>query len=149
MNTYDIAGSFKKTFDTKINVLSLDYLYSSSQRKVVRKCSKDLLLNVLPYSMQRDSNLSDNRVFNVQLDYFLPFTGESKFETGLKTVIRNVDMNYKFLDFDSTSNDYILNTFVSNEFVYDENIIAGYASYSGEIDDFAYHAGVRADIQKF
>ena len=148
MNTYDIAGSFKKTFDSKKHVLSLDYLYSSSQRQGSQEMLQRLTPNDLPYSMQRDSNLSDNRVFNVQLDYVLPFTGESKFETGLKTVIRNVDMNYKFLDFDSTSNDYILNTFVSNEFVYDENIIAGYASYSGEIDDFAYQAGVRAEYTK-
>jgi outer membrane receptor protein involved in Fe transport len=147
-NTYDIAGSFRKTFENKKHTLSLDYLYSTS----IRDGSQDMIQRYIkdgtPYLLQRDSNLSDNRVLNIQLDYVKPFTGESKFEAGLKTSIRKVDMNYKFLYFDSTANNYLLNKFISNEFVYNENIIAGYASYSWEIDNFAYQAGVRTEYTK-
>jgi outer membrane receptor protein involved in Fe transport len=148
MATYDLAASFRKTFDSKKHFLTLDFLYSNSSRDGSQQMLQKYSPDIDPYLLQRDSNLSNNNVLNIQLDYVKPFEGESKFETGMRASIRKVGMNYKFLNFDSSVNDYILNSNISNEFIYDENIVAAYLSFTDKIKDFAYQAGLRAEYTK-
>ncbi len=65
-------------------------------------------------------NDADNLEFTSQIDYVHPVGKSNKLEIGAKSVIRNID---SYSEYQSIAN-------ISNIFLYDQNVYAGYASYN-------------------
>lgn len=79
-----------------------------------------------------------------QFDYIKPWeTG--KFETGLKSNIRKFDNDYRYLRRDESSQEFVEDPAVSNRFLYQDQIHAGYAVYSSKRSKFEYALGLRGE----
>jgi outer membrane receptor protein involved in Fe transport len=103
-----------------------------------------LPLTINPYE-ELDTRNSSMYRFNSQLDYVLPFTKDSKFETGYKGEIRSSDNLFNADSLNHTTNNYDLMLNYSNEYVYKEQIYALYAQYSNTFGDFGFKAGLRGE----
>lgn len=81
----------------------------------------------------------------IQADYIEPL-GTGKFETGLKSTIREFDNDFIYQRFDENSQDFVEDASVSNRFLYQDQIHAGYLIYSNSKPKFEYGLGLRGEF---
>jgi iron complex outermembrane receptor protein len=106
---------------------------------------------LLPNSpqLQRNDGGGKNQMVNFQFDFTNPLSDSSKFEWGVKS---NYSQNRTGLDvsvFDYTANEYIQDTFLTNDFKITNFINAAYVNYSGYLFGIGYQAGVRFEQTNF
>jgi outer membrane receptor protein involved in Fe transport len=80
-----------------------------------------------------------------QIDYVDPITATSKLEAGLRTTARTFNNEIITQGKDFTTGLYVVDSALSNQYHYTEQINAGYVNYSGTIKNFGYQAGLRAE----
>ena len=82
-------------------------------------------------SRRRNDNLSFNQEITLQADYQTPLGATQLVELGGKQIIRNVSSDYQYF-FSAGLNPYQVdpNGSLSNIFNYDQNVTAGYLSYT-------------------
>ena len=85
---------------------------------------------------------SDGRV---KTDYSLTFNSKSKFESGAQFTyyIRNFDTQNKIYDW--FADEWITTANYTNQFDFRNNVYSVYATYSNEIWDLAFQAGLRSE----
>ncbi|MEN2283105.1 TonB-dependent receptor [Algoriphagus sp. SE2] len=81
----------------------------------------------------------------VQADYIKPLENGT-FETGLKSNIREFDNDFQYQRLDEGSQDFVTDPTVSNRFLYQDQIHAGYLLYSGSKSKFEYGFGLRGEF---
>ncbi len=92
---------------------------------------------------ERIFNDGNNVEHTAQIDYTHPFKGGKKIETGIKTVIRDIDSDYRYSRLDNNIGDFILDEARSNVFNYHQDVLAGYMQYSFPIGKFQFIGGLR------
>lgn len=80
----------------------------------------------------------------VQADYIRPLENGT-FETGLKSNFREFDNDFNYQRFDEGSQSFVTDPAVSNRFVYQDQIHAGYLIFSGKKSKFEYGLGLRGE----
>jgi 5-hydroxyisourate hydrolase-like protein (transthyretin family) len=86
---------------------------------------------------------------NIQTDYAKPLGKETKLESGLKYNYRNTDADNFYFNQDNSSGAYLIDTSLSDEFLFKENIGAAYAIFSDEGGNFTYNIGLRGEFWKY
>lgn len=81
----------------------------------------------------------------LQADYIKPLEN-GKFETGLKSIFRKFDNDYQYLRFDESEGGFVEDPRVSNRFLYEDQVLAGYAVYSKTKSKFEYALGLRGEM---
>ncbi|MBN8679863.1 MAG: TonB-dependent receptor [Chitinophagales bacterium] len=81
---------------------------------------------------------------SLKSDYVLPLPGKAKLEAGVKASIVDADNDLQFFD-QSVPGTSVYDSTISNHFIYQENINAGYVNYSQEWAKFSVQAGLRAE----
>jgi outer membrane receptor protein involved in Fe transport len=81
----------------------------------------------------------------IQADYIRPVE-IGKFEAGLKSTIREFDNDFIYQTFDENSQSFVTDSNVSNRFLYQDQIHAGYALFSGSKPKFEYGVGLRGEF---
>lgn len=94
----------------------------------------------------RTDNSQDTKIYTAQVDYVLPIGKSSSFETGIKT--SKIKSNSAIAQFDIDNGGETLDTSNSNDFDYDENIVAGYSNYSKSWEKLSLVAGLRVENTK-
>ncbi|RFS19094.1 TonB-dependent receptor [Chitinophaga silvatica] len=84
-----------------------------------------------------------------QVDYVRPLTDKSKLEMGLRTNNRTFDNFTNTFGKQYPSGDYLLDTALSNNYHYREQINAAYISYTGAMKDFGYQVGLRGEQSNY
>ncbi|GEP91187.1 TonB-dependent receptor [Chitinophaga terrae (ex Kim and Jung 2007)] len=84
-----------------------------------------------------------------QLDYVKPLTEKSKIEMGLRTNNRTFDNFTNTYGKQYPSGEMLLDTALSNNYHYREQINAAYVSYTGALKDFGYQVGLRAEQSNY
>ncbi len=80
----------------------------------------------------------------LQADYNLPINENSRFEAGYRGSFREQDTDFSVNLFDVNTDTFTLDTNVSNNLIYTENINAVYVQYGSKIEDkFSYLLGLR------
>ncbi|MDG1278541.1 MAG: outer membrane beta-barrel family protein [Algoriphagus sp.] len=105
-------------------------------------------LQPLPENLTGQERAFTDEVRNitvVQADYIKPMENGT-FETGLKSNFRKFDNDFQYQRFDEGSQDFVTDPSVSNRFVYEDQIHAGYLIYSGNKSKFEYGVGVRGEF---
>jgi len=140
--------SYKKTFDRKGHEFKADFRYEA---KLEEESSIFRENYFTPERVQLDSFLNQNsaneegeRRGALQLDYIRPFGENGKFELGYRGSIRNIDNDYEVLE--EVDGSIIRNPDFSNNFIYDENIQALYATFGNKINKFSYQVGLRGEF---
>jgi hypothetical protein len=95
-------------------------------------------------SQQNQQGEGSNTFLTMQTDYTDPWTENMKIEAGLRAAVREfTSENHVFLYDDST------NVFVEvpdvNNYDYNDQVYAGYATLSGKVKKFQYQAGLRLE----
>jgi outer membrane receptor protein involved in Fe transport len=130
--TVDVSLNYQHLFKKPQQEFSILTLYSRNNR------TNDFYNNYLTatdfstYSRLKNENESYNQEITVQLDYQTPIGKTQMVEFGGKEIMRQVSSAYKYFSTDSTGNFVELNTAStpSNKFNYNQNITAGYLSYT-------------------
>jgi outer membrane receptor protein involved in Fe transport len=94
---------------------------------------------------QQTMNDEKQSNFEVELDYFHPFNGKAKLETGLKAQIREIDNDYA-VEEKNESGMWVNMPQFTNHFIYNENIYAAYMLFGNDIGKYSYQLGVRSEI---
>lgn len=151
-NNYKYTGitynlNYKGTIDTagqEINA-DVDYsIYGSGQDNLYN--NNYLNTSGDPYKAPyifRNSAPSTIKVFAAKVDYTYPFSKKMKLDVGLKSSVVNTDNNSAFENFldNSWQNDITR----SNQFLYKENINAGYLNLKREFTGTTIQIGLRAE----
>lgn len=97
-------------------------------------------------SLDRTKNINDsfNQEIAVQLDYQTPLGKTQMLEFGAKDIMRKVLSDYKYF-FDDGSGTFVPSgdKNLSNKFNYDQNISAGYVSYTLSVGNYSIKSGAR------
>lgn len=131
-NSFDWSTDYRKTFEKPSQEFSIsaqisrsltDNRYSLEQSSML---FPDLILE------ERSFNDGSNQELTFQADYVHPFS-KGNFETGVKSILRDIDSDfqYEILDFDS--GDYVMDLSRGNVFDYQQNVFAGYVSYNHKL----------------
>ncbi len=132
--------NFKHEFDVKTgHQINADFDYNQFD------ISNISYLNIFqappgsPESRSEQNVQQPIRLYVGQIDYTLPIDSTFKLETGLKSSFAEIDNQLDFLRAG------VLDPALSNDFLYEENINAGYLSLSKKAGRFDFSAGLRAE----
>jgi outer membrane receptor protein involved in Fe transport len=144
----DNALIFEHNFKEKGHLLR--FTASHSYRNQYKTQNIDIFSNTLdpqPENLTGQEQAFTDEVRNItllQADYIKPWeTG--KFEAGLKSTIRRFDNDYRYLRYDETNQSFVEDPEVSNQFLYQDQIHAGYAIYGSKSKKFEYALGLRGE----
>ncbi|MDZ7846008.1 MAG: outer membrane beta-barrel family protein [Owenweeksia sp.] len=95
--------------------------------------------------IQRVSNIEDEENFMLQTDYVRPLTEDRGFEVGSRLRFRNIRNDYMVEEQNDQGNFIELPDFTNN-FLYTENVYAGYGIYKDDIGEkITYQGGLRLE----
>lgn len=147
-NSVDVSLNYTRTFQKKGRELSFLTLYSTNNREnsFTNNLYEGNLEDIL--SRTRNINPSKNEEFTVQLDYVTPLDdkGSKILEYGAKNILRRAYSDFAYYLADGADGEYVEseNPALNNEFSYDQNVTAGYASYTTPLlKHYTLKAGVR------
>ena len=146
--TVDVSLNFTRTFEKPQQEFSILTLYSRNSRtndfvnSILDQNTNDFLNGI------KNENQSYNEEFTVQADYQAPIgDGKSQMmEFGGKNITRFVSSDYQYFTSSEADGSYIPveNTQLTNVFHYQQNISAGYLSYTlNFLKDYSLKAGTR------
>jgi len=95
--------------------------------------------------LQNNVTNTENSIFIGQMDYTHPLSERTKLETGIKSIIRNINNDFRSESYDYTLATYRDDSLLSNEFNYEEGQFSWYGIYSGGIKKFSYQVGTRLE----
>ncbi len=131
---------FKKD---KNRLLTLSYKYSySPNTQNIGNTITDTVNFYLPNYIQY--NNAGNKEHTIQVDYVHPFKTVN-LEAGAKTILRNNFSNFETSDYNDVTKDYEVNSSLTNDFNYDQNIYSIYNSYSAKWGKWNTKAGLRLE----
>jgi ferric enterobactin receptor len=139
---FDWVADYKRTYDKK----GKEFTAGTQVTRGVslNRFNVEQLAEGLPIELaERSGNTGLNTEITLQMDYVHPLA-KGNFETGAKTVLRNINsrFTYEFRDFGS--GEFIEDVNRSNQFIYDQNVLATYVSYNHKFNkDWEMKTGLR------
>jgi len=144
----DVNLGYTKTLPRKGQELSLLALYA------IRRGSEDYDLDQQrePRGLDyRETSFNDsrNREASVQLDYVHPLDSVRTLETGVKSILRRAGSNYLIRADSLNGRGFVGIPSRSNEFRYDQDVYAGYATYGFAVGKkVSFKLGGRAEYTR-
>ncbi|MDP9081988.1 MAG: TonB-dependent receptor [Bacteroidota bacterium] len=92
---------------------------------------------------QHNTTTGTGKNWNIQVDYTLPLTN-GKLEAGVRSTINNSDNNFVSDTLNNTGG-YDYNPYLSNRFIYKENVNAAYTNYQHQFGNFGLQVGLRLE----
>ncbi|GAA0880014.1 outer membrane beta-barrel family protein [Algoriphagus jejuensis] len=148
-NSIDVSLNYTRTFEKKGRELSLLTLYSTNDRE---NSFTNTLYDQIDledvFSRTKNVNPSKNEEFTVQLDYVTPVDdkGNKILEYGAKNILRKAYSDFSYYLADGSEGEFVEleDPSLSNEFSYDQNVTAGYVSFTTPIlKNYTLKGGVR------
>ena len=140
----EVSANFniKHTFDSLGREMSFDvdsYSFDTDNQQSFQVSSTGEV------NANQENNISRNfDIKSAKLDYTHPLSKKAKFEAGAKTSYVNSGNDIKFYNFVGSTRTLDMN--ITNDFQYDENINAAYASFNQEVKGgINYQVGLRVE----
>ncbi|GGG45472.1 TonB-dependent receptor domain-containing protein [Bizionia arctica] len=134
------ALNFNKDFDTNGHKLTMDFQYEDNKED---EYSEILLEGI---NTEKASTLEDQTRILLQADYVLPIGESSQFEFGYRGNFNDQDTDYTIETIDEDTDEFVVNTNLSNFLNYREYINAAYSQYGSKIGSkFSYLLGLRLE----
>lgn len=138
--------NYTATFKSPQQKLEFDANYTHFNDHLINDYKQESLLQPSNSpSLQYNSDLRNNHVLNVQVDYTHPFKNKAKMELGAKGGYRFIDNDFKFQNYNYTTQDYETDLGITNHFQYAEQVYAVYGTYGQKIKKFSFQAGLRLE----
>jgi outer membrane receptor protein involved in Fe transport len=160
LNTRDTRGTeddgvvdynlgYRRTFDQKGREWTADLTYmqrtSDEQDDITQHTTLEDGMPVDKVNRQRTISDDRSRRIVAQTDYVHPISEDSRLEAGFRSSFQLLDNDNKFFGYAPETNQWLLNSNVTNHFVYDEQVHAVYSNYSNKIRDVSFQLGLRAE----
>jgi len=126
---FDWSTDYRRTFKKEGQEFSAAFLLNgnvSNLESDIASSSSSIGFDFL----EAQENIGDNKEYTTQVDYVHPFTKAVKLEIGGKSVIRRIDSDYQFEQFDDADDSFKVDPTRTNEFKYQQDVYAGYASFT-------------------
>jgi ferric enterobactin receptor len=127
-NSIDLNLDYVKTFKPQ-QEFSISTQYSQNNLTNNFDANVFNTSNLLA-NRQKNINLNTNKEYTIQSDYATPISTNQLFEIGIKSISRQVNSNYQYQLASSTSEYTIDPKRPSGALDYNQNIAAGYLSYT-------------------
>lgn len=146
---YGGTMGFKHNFTKQGHEITADVNFNSSNNTGVRNTFTqyfDAFGNAKgPLSEQISLNDGKTKRLIAQTDYTNPLSENVKIEAGLRVSVQNYSStNENFLS-DNTSHDLIPLTALNSKYKFDDEVYAGYVTYSQQINNFSFQIGSRIE----
>lgn len=145
--SYTLNTNFRHRFDSAGKELTIDLDYSNYERNYEQffrnaplsangnpSRSADTLSGTLPAILM---------IFTFKADYIHPLKENKKIEAGIKSSSITNDNDLTL--YNRNGHGPVLNTSLSNHFIYKENINAFYVNFSHELEKWSYQVGIRGE----
>ncbi len=147
---YDLNVNFKHQFKKANQELTIDATFNGNnenEEEAFQNAYLDWLNNnsVRYYQRQRTENLSQNSNFVASIDYTHPFKKNYSLETGVKYTARHNDNDFTNFNYDPLTGEYTVNSYLTNRFVYHEQVYGAYAQMAKSYNKFGYKLGMRVE----
>lgn len=141
---FDAALNYQLGFkNNKERLLTFSYKYGYNSNPQEDNVS---ITNRVNYTDPNYLQNNDNRSIEhtLQLDYVHPLK-KLTIETGIKGILRNNNSNFEYQNFDEAINGYQVDPSRTNKYTNLQDIIGAYNSYSYNLKDWGFKAGVRME----
>jgi hypothetical protein len=127
----------------KERLLTFSYRYSNSSNPQDNALvfSNRVNYNETNYIQTNDSRSKEQ---TIQLDYVHPVK-KLNIEGGLKGILRDNNSNFEYKNFDDATGSFILDPSRTNKYDNNQDIVGAYNSYSINLKDWGFKAGVRVE----
>ncbi len=148
-NSTDLSGSYKRTFDKDGRELTAEFNYSDGGR--TEYSDYDQFYGITQneselYIQQNTIQNRTNQIITGQMDYVNPLSKKFKIETGWKVIARNINNDFYSESYDTVSESIYPDSFLINDFNYEEQIYAGYGMGMYEFNKkWSFQGGLRAE----
>lgn len=145
---YSTNLNFKHIIDSTGRewTMDADYARYNANNMMMYRTSKFDLQNILRQTRNEDGmTASKIDIYSIKADLVYPINKNAKFEAGMKSsyVNSNNDMQFEFLVGDL--NNRVIDPTRSRDFLYKENVNAGYINYSKEFKKLSVQLGLRVE----
>ena len=124
-NSFDWTTDYKKTFPQKDRELSIAFQLNGNNQDNDLDYDQVNIQNAESFE-EEGRNDGTNREYTYQIDYTHPISKAVKLEVGGKSVIRRIDSDYSYTIISGST----AIPFLSDVFDYNQDVIAGYASFN-------------------
>ncbi|WP_026897139.1 TonB-dependent receptor domain-containing protein [Daejeonella oryzae] len=147
---YDLSLDFSRDFKKKGENLVANVSFGQDKEKDFQSFNQKFYT---PEGLTRDTTDSRNNYnneftssYNLQIDYTLPLTEKQKFETGIRTTIRDNDESQLSELFSPINNAFNRDYNLSNSFLLNDQVYALYTNYQNQLtNSFGFQVGLRAE----
>ena len=143
---YDIAANYTYKFKKPQQVFTADLSFSRDKDDEVTNTFDTYISPMVPEPVNRNEYTSEkDDAYIADLNYTHPFSKDAKLETGYRGSYKKRDNDYRVETFDYTNGQYSTDVNSSNNFIYKEQINAGYGIYTQSIGNFGFSLGARVE----
>lgn len=147
--SYSAGITYKKTYEDAKHYLSFDGSYSRNSMDDLTEYDERYydLDNILlgEALLQNIARPGDNSDVVASVDYIHPFKNGNKLEAGAKFTNELKDNTISSESFDTIADTFVNDVLISNQFIYDEDVMAAYLIWNSSIKKFGYQLGLRAE----
>ncbi|MDH5413353.1 MAG: TonB-dependent receptor, partial [Flavobacteriaceae bacterium] len=138
--TIQYSINYDKNFKTDGHKLTFDFQYEDSSEDENSIISED------GSDTEKVRTLEGQEEILLKTDYVLPIGENSQFEFGYRGNFNVLDTDYTLEN--NVNGEYELDTDLSNNLIYKENINAVYSQYGSKIKKFSYLLGLRMEASR-
>lgn len=146
-NIYSGSVDFKHTFDNEGHELTASAEYSGRtgglDNMVIENKTSSNFSDIISTSKYKTFQNRTKDILRLKIDYSLPINKKVKLESGIQSRIRNTPGDYILENY--IANEWVVDENLSNIFLYKRNIYSAYTSLSGEIFSLEYMLGIRGE----
>lgn len=147
---WNIGLNYLRLFTNKKQSLTGELSYSSSRENEDENKITNYIVPANTLDLLNLSNEQDNRrQINAQSDYVHPFGENAKLETGVKYNWRESRADNNYFEYDYNSGMYVIDSLLTDNFKFTENIAGIYGIYNNKINDFSFNIGLRGEYWKY
>lgn len=143
----DFTTDFDHKFKKKGEELTATLGYSIDKNDNFDNLNSDYDYFTIPEdfnSIQHNTTTGRQHNWIMQSDYTLPLN-HGKLEAGIRSTINNNNTNIVSDTLNTSTGSYDYNPFLSNDFIYKENVNAAYTNYQHDFGKFSLQVGLRLE----
>ncbi|MGM0506229.1 MAG: TonB-dependent receptor domain-containing protein [Bacteroidota bacterium] len=143
---YEVRAQYERQFDGQDHILQADLDYEFGWENEDALLNEEILLGSATPRDQRSFSEELYRDLRFDVDYEQPLGENARLEAGLRSTVDWIDNDYTVEEFRSgTWQPPEEPIGIADNFRYMENVNALYSTYSGNLGDMTFQAGLRAE----
>ena len=148
--TLEYSLNYDKKYKEKGHTLKIDVSFQSNDESESSFFNEGYYegetLSIPDILSQRSANEEGQRQWRGQIDYTRPFDKKIKLESGFLGTFREIKNDFLVETLHDGS--WLIEEGLSNNFIYNENVIGAYANLGKDFEKFSFQVGLRGEYSK-